>query len=75
MAPESPLGRQGGASWDSAGCFRFVFAIGGPGAGSSRDWAAKGAVTILTRPGSGWRAGGVRNFRLRPASHIVSCLH
>src|SRR2546425_13195961 len=98
MAPESPLGRTGGASWDGAGCFRFSFAIDGPGAGPSRDWAAKGAawlgaieglsdatqprqeltvrasategaVTILTRPGKGWRAGRVRNFRLRTASH------
>ena len=75
MAPGSPLGRQSGASWDSAGCFRFLFAIGGPCAGPSRARPAKGAVTLLTRPGKGWRAGGVRNFRLRPASHILPCLH
>ena len=30
MAPGSPLGRQSGASWDSAGLFRFLFAICGP---------------------------------------------
>ena len=29
MVPGSPLGRQSGASWDSADCFRFLFAIGG----------------------------------------------
>ena len=44
MAPGSPLGRQSGASWDSAGCFRFLFAISGPGAGPSRAWTAKGAA-------------------------------
>jgi len=41
MAPAGRIGRQSGASWDSAGCFRFLFAIGGPGAGSSRARAAE----------------------------------
>jgi len=58
MAPGSPLGRQSGASWDSAGLFRFLFAIGGPGAGPSRDRPAEGRrddIDAARQRLAGWR--------------------